>query len=330
MARKKRYLFNAETLAYEVHKIPFMKRVSNGFLLFLLSFVVAIGYYLAYTKYFNMEEPKLLALRQKSAELHSKLDILNRKFERSNRVLLELQMRDNNVYRPIFGMEEISQDVRNAGFGGVNRYERFENFTNSDFIIDVEKKMDVLYKKAFVQSKSYDEVFTLAKRADKMALSVPAIPPINLDRTRLSSHFGYRIDPVYGGAEFHQGIDLSANSHKSGEPVYSTGDGKVVEVNFNFFGYGTEIVVDHGFGYQTRYAHLSRTLVRRGDNVLRGQQIGALGNTGKSTAPHLHYEVMYRQKRVNPLNYFDMDMRGDKYHDLLNAGIRGAKKDGQI
>ena len=330
MARKKKYLFNAETLAYEVHKIPFMKRVSNGFLLFLLSFIVSIGYYFIYTRYFKMEEPKLLALRQKSAELHSKLDILNRKFERCNKILLELQMRDNNVYRPIFGMEEISQEVRNAGFGGVNRYERFENFVNSSFITNVEKKMDILYKKAFVQSRSYDEVSTLAKRADKMASSVPAIPPINLDKTKLSSRFGFRIDPVYGGAEFHQGIDLSAKSHGCGELVYSTGKGRVQEVNFNFFGYGTEVVVEHGFGYMTRYAHLSRTLVRRGDMVLRGQQIAEMGNTGKSTAPHLHYEVMYKQKRVNPLNYFDWDLRGEKYRDLLNAGLREDKKHGQI
>src|SRR5574344_2184330 len=140
MTRKKKYLFNAETLAYEVHKIPFMKRVSNGFLLLLLSFVVAVGYYFIYTVYFKMEEPKLLALKQKSTELHSRLDILNRKFERSNKLLLELQMRDNNVYRPIFGMEEISQEVRNAGFGGVNRYERLENFTNATFITDIERK----------------------------------------------------------------------------------------------------------------------------------------------------------------------------------------------
>lgn len=326
MGKRKRYRFNAETLAYEVQKIPFMRKVSNGFLLFLLSFVAFIGYYFIYTQAFKIEAPKLSSLKQRSAELHSKLDVLNRKFDKDNTVLLELQMRDNNVYRPVFGMEEISQDVRNAGFGGVDRYAYLENFRNSNFITNVERKMDVLYKKAFVQSKSYDEVNMLASRADKMASSVPAIPPVNLDRVRLVSYFGYRIDPIYNRPEFHQGIDLASASRSTGEPIYATGDGKVLEVNFNFFGYGTEIVIDHGFGYQTRYAHLKRALVRRGEQVLRGQQIGQLGNTGKSTGPHVHYEVMYKTKRVNPLNYYNQDLRGEKYHAMVKA----ASGNGQV
>lgn len=330
MRKRKKYKFNVETLAYEVHRIPFVRKISNGFLLFILSFMFFIGYYFLYTEYFNIEAPKLSLLKQRSAELQSKLDLLSRKFEKDNKILIELQMRDNNVYRPIFGMEEISQDVRNAGFGGVNRYSHLDNLINSSFIIEVEKKLDILYKKAFVQSRSYDEVGILASRADKMASSVPAIPPIDLEKVRLASSFGLRVDPVYGTPEFHQGIDLTSLARKKGEPIYATGDGKVVEVNYNFFGYGTEIVIDHGFGYQTRYAHLNKTYVRRGDIIKRGQQIAELGNTGKSTGPHLHYEVIYKNKRVNPLNYYNRDLHGEEYHAMVTKSNLISSNNGQI
>ena len=239
---------------------------------------------------------------------------MERQFEHDNLVLEELQMRDNNIYRPVFGMEELSEDVRNAGFGGVNRYAHLESVSSSNSLLEAVKNMDVIYKKAFVQSRSYDEVSMLAKRADEMAQCVPAIPPVALDKVRLSSLFGYRTDPVYGGRRMHQGIDLSGNT---GEPIYVSGNGKVVEVRRNFFGYGREIVVDHGFGYKTRYAHLHTMLVKVGDMVRRGDQIGTMGNTGKSKGVHLHYEVIYRDRRVNPLNYYNDEVRGEEYKSMV-------------
>lgn len=314
MSRKKRYKFNAETLAYEVHNIPLTKRFSKGFILFLLSLVGFVGYYAIYTLYFGLETPKTLNLRLKSAELHSKLDLLNRRFQENNSILMELQMRDNNVYRPIFGMEEISPDVRNAGFGGVDRYAALETAGSTPVLIDIEKKMDVLYKKAFVQSKSYDEVSILAKRTGDMALCVPAISPASLKNTKLVSNFGFRRDPFTGAPKMHQGVDLTGSK---GEPVYVTGNGKVIDVSFSFFGYGNEVVVDHGFGYKTRYAHLSKFDVKVGDIVVRGDKIGAIGNTGRSKGNHLHYEVIYRNNRVNPLNYFNIDMKEDEYQAMI-------------
>ena len=327
MSRKKRYKFNAETLAYEVHNIPLTKRFSKGFILFLLSLVAFVGYYALYTLYFGYETPKTVNLKLKSAELHSKLDLLNRRFQENNSILLELQMRDNNVYRPVFGMEEISPDVRNAGFGGVDRYSALANSGSTPALIDIEKRMDILYKKAFVQSRSYDEVSILAKRAGDMALCVPAIPPASLKGTRLVSNFGFRRDPFTGAPKMHTGVDLTGSK---GEPVYVTGNGKVISVSFNFFGYGNEIVVDHGFGYKTRYAHLSSMDVKVGDTVQRGDKIGGIGNTGRSKGNHLHYEVIYRNNKVNPLNYFNVDMNEDEYQAMISMRNSGDQENERV
>ena len=319
MARGKRYEFNAETLVYEIHRIPLKQRFSKGFVLFLLSLVSFFGYYTFYTQYLKLETPKTITLKRKSVELHSKLEVLNKRFEQNNRILLELQMRDNNMYRPIFGMEEISQEVRNAGFGGVDRYAHLSGLSSALFVTDVEKKVDILYKKASVQSHSYDEVAILSKRASDMASCVPAIPPVYLDRARMSSYFGFRNDPFTGSPRMHQGIDLAM---PTGEPVFVTGSGKVVEVGFNFFGYGNEIVIDHGFGYKTRYAHLSEVFVKEGDYVQRGEEIARVGNSGRSKGSHLHYEVLYKNNRVNPLNYYNPDLKGEPYHAMIKPRIK--------
>ena len=314
MSRKKRYEFNAQTLAYELHTTSLRKRFSKSLFLFIVSLLVSVGYYFIYTHYFGLRTPKLALLEQRHVAVNSKLELLERQFEQNDMALRELQIRDNNIYRPIFGMEELSDDVRNAGFGGVNRYASLEQVSSSTALLDAVKRMDVIYKKAFVQSKSYDEVSLLAKNADEMAQCVPAIPPVALDNVRFSSFFGYRTDPVYGGRRMHQGIDLSG---ERGEPIYVSGNGKVVEVRRNFFGYGREIVVDHGFGYKTRYAHLHTMLVKVGDEVKRGDQIGTMGNTGKSKGVHLHYEVIYRNNRVNPLNYYNDEVRGSEYQEMV-------------
>lgn len=314
MFRKKRYKFNTNTLAYEVHRISMGKRFSRGLLLFALSVAAFVGYYLLYTQYFGLETPKTILLKQRYVEMDSKYGLLERKFEQSNRALAQLQMRDNNIYRPIFGMEELSQDVRDAGFGGVNRYAHLEQVSNSESLLDAVRRMDVIFKKAYVQSKSYDEVSMLARRAGDMASCVPAIPPVALDNVRLSSLFGFRNDPFYGSVRMHQGIDLSGNR---GEPIYASGNGRVVEVRNSFFGYGREILIDHGFGYMTRYAHLHTMLVKVGDEVERGEQIATMGNTGKSKGVHLHYEVIYRNSRVNPLNYYNQEITGEEYMAMI-------------
>jgi len=314
MFRKKRYELNTDTLAYEIHKIPLFKRVSKGFVLFLLSLVAFSLYYALYTCYFGYDTPKTAQLKRKSAELHSKIDLLNSRLEKNFLALTELELRDNNTYRPIFGMEEIGTDVRNAGFGGVDRYSYLDDYRNFDHLKSVEMNMDILYKKAFIQSKSYDDVSFFAKRSREMALSVPAIPPVALDKVKYSSTFGYRRDPFSKRLTKHCGLDLSG---KTGEPIYATGNGKVVDVSYNFFGYGNYVVIDHGFGYKTRYAHLSKVFVKEGQQVERGEHIANMGNSGKSTGTHLHYEVIYRNNVVNPINYFSNDVRGEEYRAMI-------------
>lgn len=317
MPKKRRYKFNPETLAYELHKIPIRDRFSKGFVIFLLSILTTLGYYLVYTKYFSLETPKMLTLKRTSEELSSKLELMNKRFNEANISLLSLQMRDNFIYRPVFGMEEIPQEVRDAGFGGVDRYSYLKSFDHSGILGRTAINIDVLYKKAYIQSKSFDEVTLLAKNADEMSLCVPAIPPVNITalRIRFSSSFGYRNDPFNGEFRMHSGVDLSG---PIGEPIFATGNGKVVEVGFEFFGYGNFIIVDHGFGYKTRYAHLKTSLVSMGRIVKRGEQIANMGNTGRSRGPHIHYEVIYRNRAVNPQNYYNRDIEAEAYRALIS------------
>jgi len=317
MSKNISYKFNQETLAYEIHRISIRSRFSKGFLLFLLSIVVSVGYYFVYTSYLQLETPKMLSIRSTNAELANRLALMNRRFDEANRILNALQIRDNYVYRPIFGMEEISQDVRDAGFGGVNRYSYLETVDRSGILTSTVMNLDQLYKKAFIQSRSFDEVSQLAKNADEMALCVPAIPPVNIasKRIRFSSTFGYRPDPFNGAYRMHTGVDISG---PVGEPIYSTGNGKVTEIGFDFFGYGNYIIIDHGFGYKTRYAHLKSSLITMGRSVKRGEQIAIMGNTGRSKGPHIHYEVIYRNRPVNPLNYYNRDIESDAFLALVS------------
>ena len=318
MAKQKRYKFNPETLAYEIHQIPAKVRLSRGFVLFVFSILLSLGYFYIYTSYFNLETPKMMTLKRQNEEYANRLELINRRFESANNSLVALQMRDNFVYRPIFGMDEIPEDVRNAGFGGVDRYSYLQNFERSGILSATAFNLDVLYKKAYVQLRSFDDLSQLAKNADEMTLCVPAIPPVNIasSRIRFSSSFGYRRDPFHGDYRMHSGVDLSG---PVGEPIYATGNGRVIQVGFDFFGYGNFVLIDHGFGYKTRYAHLRSSTVSIGSIVRRGEVIGEMGNTGRSKGPHLHYEVIYRNRPVNPLNYYNRDIDEQGFSELLNS-----------
>ena len=318
MSKNKKYKFNHETLAYEIHRIPARVRLSKGFLFFLISVAISLGYYFIYTEYFNLETPKLLSLKRDNEELASRLELINRRFEGVTKSLHSLQMRDNYVYRPVFGMEEIPQDIRNAGFGGTDRYSYLENFEKSGILSKTAFNLDVLYKKAYVQTRSFDDLLQLAHNADAMSLCVPAIPPVNIasSRIRLSSNFGYRKDPFHGDYRMHSGVDISG---PIGEIIYATGNGKVIQVGHDFFGYGNFVMIDHGFGYKTRYAHLKNATVTLGRIVKRGEQIGLMGNTGRSQGPHVHYEVIYKNSPVNPLNYYNRDVDEKGFLALINS-----------
>ncbi len=309
-----KYKFNFENLSYEVQKESLLKKIIKSCLLFLVSLVLFSAYYIISTQYLDFDTYKTSKLKLDNLDIKSKLEFLSFKLDENNAQLNQLQMRDNNLYRPIFGMEELSADMRNGGFGGVDRYSHLYGKGDLSTLLNVEHKMDVLYKKAFIQSKSYDEISILSEHAEKISRCVPAIPPVSLKNTRFSSGYGVRNDPFEKVPTMHSGIDFSG---KKGEPIYATGDGKVVRVSFSFTDYGHNIVVDHGFGYKTRYAHLSKINVKKGDIVSRGDQIGDMGSTGKSTSDHLHYEVIYMNKRVNPVNYYNKNIKEEAFQQIV-------------
>lgn len=316
MSKSKKYTFNSRTLTYEVKKRSRTSRIFKSAMMFAANLGLAVLYFWLYTSVLGMELPKTALLKKKNAEWCSKMEVMNRQLDSHEDALTSLQMRDDDIYRSIFGMNEIPLEVRNAGFGGVNRYAHYDGMDQNGLLKSTAVRIDVLTKKTYVQSKSFDEVALLSKRAGDMASCIPAIPPVNPDPTkyRLSSGFGYRVDPVYGRTTMHNGVDFAM---KPGNPVYSTGDGVVESVSFEFFGYGNHVVIDHGFGYKTRYAHMKNIGVVEGMKVKRGECIGESGNSGKSTGPHLHYEVIYKGRHVNPSNYYDLTITPEEFLTMV-------------
>ena len=316
MAKKKKYVFNPKTLSYEIRKRSRKSRIMRSVALLVGSVVLAVLYFWLYTSVLDFELPKTALLKKKNAEWCSKVEVMNRQLDRYDEALCALQMRDDDIYRSIFGMHEIPSEVRNAGFGGVNRYEDLELVDQHGYLKETVVRLDVLTKKSYVQSKSFDEVAQLSKRAGDMASCIPAIPPVVPDRKiyRLSSSFGYRSDPFTGRSKRHTGVDFAL---KPGHPIYVTGDGVVESVKFEFFGYGNSVVVNHGFGYKTRYAHLKSIGVAEGMKVKRGECIGVSGNSGRSSGPHLHYEVIYKDRHVNPANYYDLTITPEEYATMV-------------
>lgn len=321
----KRYVFNSKTLSYEVKKRSKKSRFFRSLTLFAVSLGMAVFYFWLYAYVLDLEPPKTALLKKENAEWCSRVEMLNRKLDESSEALTSLQMRDDDIYRSIFGMNEIPSEVRNAGFGGVNRYAHYDDVDPNGLLKKTAVRIDVLTKKTFVQSKSFDEVAQLSRRAGEMASCIPAIPPMNPDpkKYRFTSQFGYRRDPFTGRSKRHTGVDFAM---KPGNPIYSTGDGVVESVKFELFGYGNQVVIDHGFGYKTRYAHLKSVGVAEGMKVKMGECIGLSGNSGRSSGPHLHYEVLYRGSHVNPANYFDLSITPEEYatmvQDIADASER--------
>jgi len=314
--RRKKYKFNPETLNFEYQKEIFAKRFFKGFSLFLLSIVVFIGYFFIYTSVLGYELPKTSLLKKQSAVWHSKLDMISSKLEENQNTLYELQLRDNNLYRPIFGMEEISQDVRNAGFGGVDRYNYLKGLDRSGVLTSLCQETDILIKKAYIQASSYEDVDALAAKAEEMTYCIPRISPVSPEKSHLSSRYGMRLDPITKDRyKMHSGLDIAG---PTGTPVYVTGNGVVTKVHYDMFGYGLYIEVDHGFGYKTKYAHLNKALVKEGQKVNRGDEIALLGDSGRSTGSHVHYEVIFRGRTRNPLNYFNYKIKPSEYAAIVN------------
>ncbi|MGE5384075.1 MAG: M23 family metallopeptidase [Omnitrophica WOR_2 bacterium] len=315
---KVRYHFNPKSLRIEKIQVTFRQKFTRFLSIIATGLVFAsVVLLIAYN---FLDSPKERMLKRELSQYELQYKILNDRLRQVQTVVSDLQDRDDNIYRVIFESEPIPSSVRKAGFGGANRYEKLEGYKNSEIIKNTTKKLDMISSQLYVQSKSYDEVFELAKRKEEMMASIPAIQPIsNKDLRRIGSYFGYRTDPFYKVTKLHEGIDFTA---PVGTDIYATGDGVVVDVDHSRGGYGNSIVISHGFGYQTLYAHLSKIDIRKGQKIKRGQIIGRVGNTGKSTAPHLHYEVIKNKRPVDPINFFFNDLTPEEYAMMIELSQR--------
>lgn len=314
MARIK-YYYDTETCKYERVRTRKSDIVLNALGLLSLTVMMAVGLLILYDNYF--ESPKELILKNEVKELEFYYDKLNKDVESLSQILDNIEQRDDNIYRVVLGAQPIEKSVRNAGIGGADRYAdiREKNIDHSKLVIALHERVDKVRRKLYIESKSQDEVVNLAEKKEKLFASIPAIQPIaNKQLIALASGFGLRIHPVYKVKKMHTGIDFAASI---GTPVYSTADGTVIKVDVRFSGYGKMVEIDHGFGYRTRYAHMHDFAVKKGQHVKRGDLIGYVGNTGLSTAPHLHYEVFINEQRVDPVHYFFNDLTAAEYEKIL-------------
>lgn len=308
---KVKYYYDSEKLAFK-RIIPKKSKKIGMALLFLLSsalFGFLCFFILANTSFFETPKSKLQARELETMKLNYKL--LTNKVTLMDEALTAIEDRDNNLYRVYFNSSPINEEERRAGLGGVNRYKDLEGFNNSDLIINSSKKVDEIMKALAIQSNSLDDITKLAKQKEKLLAAIPAIQPVkNEDLRQMASGFGYRSDPFTKIRKFHKGMDFSA---KTGTPIYATGDGIVRKADASLSGYGNHIEITHGYGYMTLYAHLSKYKVRAGQRVKRGDIIGYVGSTGRSEAPHLHYEVHKNGEVVNPLNFYYGSISAKEY-----------------
>ena len=311
-----KYIFNQQTQSYEIDRrsvrAAFYKTggvLLGGLALFLL-------YFFVFTRTIGLDTPKTLLLERQNRILTEQLALLDGRIDADDQQLQELALRDNLVYRPVFGMEEVPAATREAGLGGEDRYAAFLGLAHQDLMAASAARVDGLMRKAYVQSVSFDEVKVYSSRAGDMASCIPSIYPVNPKNVHITSPFGARFHPIRQTIVFHEGIDLAG---PAGQPVYATGDGVVESTEVNFSGYGNVIVIDHGFGYKTRYAHLKEIKVTQGQVVIRGDRIGTLGSSGLSTGPHLHYEVIYRGTQINPWNFLNPDVTPEEYNKLVRG-----------
>jgi len=285
-----------------------------------MAFGLVFGVVVIVFAYNFIKSPREKVLLNELEQYKLQYKIMNDRLDKVQKVLADVQDRDDNIYRVIFEAEPVPSEIRKAGFGGVDRYEQLERIPNSEIVVNTAKRLDEITSQLVVQSKSYDEVFKLAKNKEKLIASIPAIQPVDFhDLRRIGSLFGYRTDPFYKVTKFHEGIDFTA---PVGTPIYATGDGVISVAEYNSGGYGNKIMINHGYSYETVYAHLSKIKVKVGQRVKRGEVIGLMGNTGKSTAPHCHYEVHKAGVPMNPIYFFFNDITPAEYQAMLELSAQ--------
>ena len=323
MARSK-YRFNPESLSYDRIERSFRQKVSLLFAYLVSSVFIGSGLLLLVSIFVDL--PKERMLKRENQFLETQYELLGKKMDLAAKVLKEIETRDDNLYRVIFEAEPIPKSVRDAGFGGVNRYADLEGYNNSEVVANVAQRLDILLNKLVVQSKSHDDLFDMAITDENMWSSIPSIQPIATDElVRIASYYSSsRLHPILRVRRPHTGIDFTA---PRGTNIYAAGDGTVTEVVINRgrSGYGTYVKLDHGFSYESFYGHLDKVLVREGQKVKRGQVIAEVGNTGLSMAPHLHYEVRKNKRAINPISFFFKDVSPEEYQQIIERSRFGGQ-----
>ena len=309
-----KYYYDSETLTYRPLKKDSKRHAKNTFVFLFAAAFFGFATILIAEQFF--ESPMEKALNRELQNLDLQYSLLNKKITEAEEVLANVENRDNGIYRLYFEANPIPEEQRKQGFGGVNRYKKYEGFENSEMIISTNKRIDVLQKRIIIQSKSLDEITALAKDKEKFLARIPAIQPIkNEDLTRMASGYGYRSDPFTKIRKFHYGMDFTA---PRGTPIYASGDGIIKRADSRASGYGRHIRIDHGYGYVSLYAHLYKYNVEIGQKVKRGDLIGYVGSSGRSQAPHLHYEVFIDKKRINPVNFYYGNLSTEEFNRLLS------------
>ncbi len=313
MARQKHYIFNQLTQRFEVLETSRAKRVLR-FLLILLA-VLGMAFLFAVLLFTFFKSPKEKMQARELEYMKLQYDILNDRLDNLEILVSDMEQRDNDLYRVMFEADPIPSATRKSAFSNPSRYENLYGYVNSNQVVGAARKLDVIASQLYHQSVSYDQLFELARNKSDMLAHIPAIFPLKETEIKyISSYFGYRPDPIYKVTKFHSGMDFSSTM---GTEAYATGDGEVCEVEKGHWGYGNMVVIDHGFGYKTCYAHLQKAAVHKGQKVKRGQLIGFIGNTGKTTGVHLHYEVRKNNTPIDPINFFFNDLTPDEYEQIL-------------
>lgn len=313
---KTKYYFDKDNLEFIPIKRTNLNKLYN-LILFLISSIIFAGFItvlLLNTEFINTPQELIQSREIKNYELQMK--VLNKKLEQVESTLANIEKRDNNLYRVYFEASPIPPEQRRMGFGGINRYDYLNGYENSDLIINTTKRIDILTKELVIQSKSLDEIELLAKNNESLLSSIPTIQPIsNSDLKRMASGFGWRTDPFTKKRKRHWGMDFSA---ERGSPIYASGDGKISRSDNKAAGFGNHVRIDHGFGYVSIYAHMDNISVRRGNRVKRGDIIGYVGSSGRSVAPHLHYEITKDGKKIDPINFYHGNLSPSEYENLIN------------
>jgi hypothetical protein len=323
--KKEKFVYNPKTVTFEPYKTPLRKRLFQilGFL--MLTLVMGAG--LAYTVLELFPSPKEQALMREIDQMKIKYSAVNEQLAMMDKVLHNIQDRDANVHRMVFGMEPVNEDIWNAGVGGHQQYSELTMYENSgELLMGTLAKADQLARRLTIQSRSLDSLEFMASEKEKYLNAIPSIKPIRSDRLKRNikylSGYGMRIHPIHKIPKMHYGLDFTS---PKGTKVRATGDGKIVRIRKDKSGYGNNITVDHGYGYESFYAHLKDIDVQQGQRVKKGEVIGSVGNTGTSTAPHLHYEIRYKNQPVNPIHYCMDGLTPEEYEEMVKMASEANK-----